>query len=102
MERPVFDAAAPADEAGGGSSGAATAEPRSGGWPRTFDQFANLLLEHTVERHILAKEKLYADVYFGTMLVRGENVCLFGEIDTDRGNDTLREAPLAFVLQQEA
>eukprot|EP00928_Gymnodinium_smaydae_P080322 TRINITY_DN64042_c0_g1_i1.p3 TRINITY_DN64042_c0_g1~~TRINITY_DN64042_c0_g1_i1.p3 ORF type:complete len:153 (-),score=49.24 TRINITY_DN64042_c0_g1_i1:51-509(-) len=69
---------------------------------RTFDEFANLLLEHTVERHILSEERLYADVYLGTMLVRGENVCLFGEIDETRESGALREAPLEVVLQREA
>merc|ERR1712187_894987 len=72
------------------------------GWLRTFDQFANLLLEHVVERHILLEDKLYADVYLGTMLVRGENVCLFGDIDPELEKGSLREAPLAFVLQREA
>ncbi|CAJ1334469.1 unnamed protein product [Effrenium voratum] len=70
------------------------------GWLRTFDQFANLLVEHIVERHILVEEKVYADIYLGTMLIRGENVCLFGEIDPDR-HDGLREAPLAYVLAKE-
>ncbi|CAK0830461.1 unnamed protein product [Prorocentrum cordatum] len=73
------------------------------GWLRSFDQFANLLVEHTVERHILLEEKLYADVYLGTMLVRGENVCLFGEAAEDApGEGPLHEAPLAYVLQREA
>eukprot|EP00927_Polykrikos_kofoidii_P059321 TRINITY_DN54500_c0_g1_i1.p1 TRINITY_DN54500_c0_g1~~TRINITY_DN54500_c0_g1_i1.p1 ORF type:complete len:139 (-),score=33.17 TRINITY_DN54500_c0_g1_i1:261-677(-) len=72
------------------------------GWLRTFDQFANLLLEHVVERHILQEEKLFADVYLGTMLIRGENVCLFGEIDPELADGPLREAPLTLVLQREA
>eukprot|EP00435_Cladocopium_sp_Y103_P020734 s2863_g5.t1 len=71
------------------------------GWLRTFDQFANLLVEHVVERHIIFEEKVYADIYLGTMLIRGENVCLFGEVDPDR-QDGLREAPLAYVLAKEA
>merc|ERR1711957_852340 len=72
------------------------------GWLRTFDQFANLLLEHTVERHILVEEKVYADVYLGTMMIRGENVCLFGEVDPSRPMGDLREATLTYVLQREA
>mmetsp|Transcript_3708 Transcript_3708/g.9531 ORF Transcript_3708/g.9531 Transcript_3708/m.9531 type:complete len:144 (-) Transcript_3708:81-512(-) len=70
------------------------------GWLRTFDQFANLLLEHVVERHFA--DSFYADVHLGTMLIRGENVCLFGDIDPAREPGLLREAPLAFVLQREA
>mmetsp|Transcript_45503 Transcript_45503/g.105483 ORF Transcript_45503/g.105483 Transcript_45503/m.105483 type:complete len:128 (+) Transcript_45503:34-417(+) len=72
------------------------------GWLRTFDQFANLLIENTVERHVLCEEKTYADLYLGTMLIRGENVSLFGEIDPDREGTTLTEAPLDYVLQREA
>mmetsp|Transcript_159122 Transcript_159122/g.280961 ORF Transcript_159122/g.280961 Transcript_159122/m.280961 type:complete len:148 (+) Transcript_159122:164-607(+) len=76
------------------------------GWLRTFDQFANLLLEHTVERHILIDverdEKKFADLYLGTMLVRGENVCLFGEVEPERENGPLQEAPLSYVLEREA
>mmetsp|Transcript_41454 Transcript_41454/g.131856 ORF Transcript_41454/g.131856 Transcript_41454/m.131856 type:complete len:145 (-) Transcript_41454:153-587(-) len=72
------------------------------GWLRTYDQFANLLIEHTVERHILYQEKQYADIYLGTMLIRGENVCLFGEVDNERPEGSLRPAPLAEVLEREA
>merc|ERR1719235_2406191 len=61
------------------------------GWLRTFDQFANLLIENTVERHILYEECKFADIYLGTMLVRGENVCLFGEVDPARTPGPLRE-----------
>uniref|UniRef100_A0A6V0DY86 U6 snRNA-associated Sm-like protein LSm1 n=1 Tax=Zooxanthella nutricula TaxID=1333877 RepID=A0A6V0DY86_9DINO len=72
------------------------------GWLRTFDQFANLLIEHAVERHILVDERRYADIYLGTMMIRGENVCLFGEVDPESGDSHLQEAPLAYVLQREA
>eukprot|EP00929_Paragymnodinium_shiwhaense_P082768 TRINITY_DN43781_c0_g1_i1.p2 TRINITY_DN43781_c0_g1~~TRINITY_DN43781_c0_g1_i1.p2 ORF type:complete len:151 (-),score=36.79 TRINITY_DN43781_c0_g1_i1:8-460(-) len=73
------------------------------GWLRTFDQFANLLLEHVVDRHIVYKEQVYADVYLGSMLIRGENVALFGEIDEERdAQGELKEAPLDYVLQLEA
>ena len=48
-------------------------------------------MEHIVERHIIFEEKVYADIYLGTMLIRGENVCLFGEVDPER-QDGLREA----------
>ncbi|CAK8991025.1 unnamed protein product [Durusdinium trenchii] len=71
------------------------------GWLRTFDQFTNLLVEHIVERHIIFEEKVFADIYLGTMLIRGENVCLFGEVDPER-QDGLTEAPLADVLAKEA
>merc|ERR1719330_813492 len=77
------------------------------GWLRTFDHFANLVIEHTVERHIIYEERdrqhIYADIFLGTMIIRGENVCLFGEVDHQRfaaGN--MREAPLSYVLAREA
>uniref|UniRef100_A0A7S1RHM5 U6 snRNA-associated Sm-like protein LSm1 n=1 Tax=Alexandrium catenella TaxID=2925 RepID=A0A7S1RHM5_ALECA len=120
MERPVFDA----DEAEAGKEKALGKLPhwasnlednvdkqllimlRDGrkliGWLRTFDQFANLLVEQTVERHILCEEKVYADVYLGTMMIRGENVCLFGEVDGQRPQGPLSKAPLDYVLQREA
>ncbi|CAE7439802.1 Lsm1 [Symbiodinium natans] len=69
---------------------------------RTFDQYANLLLEHIVERHILFEEKVYADIYLGTLLIRGENVCLFGEVDEVlEANSSLQQAALSYVLQRE-
>ncbi|OAA67164.1 small nuclear ribonucleoprotein [Niveomyces insectorum RCEF 264] len=69
---------------------------------RTWDQFANLILQSTIERTFLppggfdaaaAPESaaqghgLYADVPRGTYLVRGENVLLLGEIDLDRDDE---------------
>mmetsp|Transcript_30071 Transcript_30071/g.69475 ORF Transcript_30071/g.69475 Transcript_30071/m.69475 type:complete len:139 (+) Transcript_30071:32-448(+) len=72
------------------------------GWLRTFDQYANLLVEHIVERHILFEEKVYADVYLGTLLIRGENVCLFGEVDEEEeAKSCLQQAPLSYVLGRE-
>ncbi|CAE7678113.1 LSM1 [Symbiodinium microadriaticum] len=72
------------------------------GWLRTFDQYANLLVEHIVERHILFEEKVYADIYLGTLLIRGENVCLFGEVDEqEEANSCLQQAALSYVLRRE-
>lgn len=73
---------------------------------RTWDQFANLILQNAVERTFLppasfapetspetaaaaaAGHGLYADIPRGTYLVRGENVLLLGEIDIDRDDET--------------
>ncbi|KAL1966071.1 hypothetical protein VTN77DRAFT_4819 [Rasamsonia byssochlamydoides] len=52
---------------------------------RSWDQFANLVLQDTVER--LYAGNLYADVPRGLYLVRGENVLLLGEIDLDKEDD---------------
>mmetsp|Transcript_40429 Transcript_40429/g.103531 ORF Transcript_40429/g.103531 Transcript_40429/m.103531 type:complete len:135 (-) Transcript_40429:332-736(-) len=49
---------------------------------RSFDQFANLVLEHAVERIIVGDQ--YGDIPLGLNVVRGENVVLLGEIDESR------------------
>ncbi len=46
---------------------------------RSFDQFANLVLEGAVERIIVGT--LYAEDPLGLYVVRGENVVLLGDID---------------------
>ncbi|KAL8867877.1 MAG: hypothetical protein Q9174_005374 [Haloplaca sp. 1 TL-2023] len=45
---------------------------------RSWDQFANLVLQDTIERIFI--EDVYADISRGIFLVRGENVLLLGEI----------------------
>ncbi|RJE18223.1 Small nuclear ribonucleoprotein [Aspergillus sclerotialis] len=52
---------------------------------RSWDQFANLVLQNTIER--LYAGNLYADIPRGVFVVRGENVLLLGEIDLDREDD---------------
>eukprot|EP00171_Calliarthron_tuberculosum_P020463 IDg20463t1 len=52
------------------------------GFLRSFDQYANLVLDNTVER--LTAEDEYADIPLGIFIVRGENVMLLGEVDSDR------------------
>lgn len=52
------------------------------GWLRSFDQYANLILDNTVER--LTVEDSYADVPIGIFVIRGENVMLLGEVDEER------------------
>ncbi|KAI3341315.1 hypothetical protein F4824DRAFT_448558 [Ustulina deusta] len=62
---------------------------------RSWDQFANLVLQSTIERVFatIADPKdprargLYADKSHGIFLVRGENVLLLGEIDLDKDDD---------------
>ncbi|KAL9136902.1 MAG: hypothetical protein Q9175_001882 [Cornicularia normoerica] len=49
---------------------------------RSWDQFANLVLQDTIERIFV--QEVYADVIRGIFLVRGENVLLLGEIDLDK------------------
>lgn len=67
---------------------------------RSWDQFANLVLQDTVER--IYAGKLYADVPRGIFLVRGENVLLLGEVDLDREDDiptTVTKAPFEEVFE---
>ncbi|EGW33821.1 uncharacterized protein SPAPADRAFT_54105 [Spathaspora passalidarum NRRL Y-27907] len=59
---------------------------------RTFDQFANLVLQDTYERIYL--DDKFAEVYRGVFMVRGENVVMMGELDIDREDDHLE------VMQQ--
>ena len=48
------------------------------GMMRSFDQFANIVLEEAVERLIVGKQ--FADVPLGLYVIRGENVVLLGEM----------------------
>ncbi|KFY82001.1 hypothetical protein V500_10910 [Pseudogymnoascus sp. VKM F-4518 (FW-2643)] len=55
---------------------------------RSWDQFANLVLQSTSERLFTHSPPLqFADVARGTFLVRGENVLLLGEVDLDKDDD---------------
>ncbi|CCK72340.1 Lsm1p KNAG_0J02610 [Huiozyma naganishii CBS 8797] len=54
---------------------------------RTFDQYANLLLQHCVERIYL--EGKYAEEDRGVFMVRGENVVMLGEVDIDKEDEPL-------------
>ncbi|GAO17706.1 hypothetical protein UVI_02058240 [Ustilaginoidea virens] len=62
---------------------------------RSWDQFANLVLQSTTERIFATRpgcdpstpQGYYADIEHGIFLVRGENVLLLGEIDLDKDDD---------------
>lgn len=61
---------------------------------RTFDQFANLVLQDTLERIYLPREssdtpERFAEVPRGVFMVRGENVVMLGELDIDHEDDHL-------------
>lgn len=65
---------------------------------RSFDQFANLVLEGSAERVISGTS--FADVPLGTHVVRGENVVLLGRLDDGPAGDAppgLTRAPAAQV-----
>lgn len=48
---------------------------------RSFDQFANLVLESSYERLVVGRQ--FADVPLGVYLVRGENLVLMGRVDAE-------------------
>ncbi|OCH96449.1 Sm-like ribonucleo protein [Obba rivulosa] len=52
---------------------------------RSYDQFANLVLEDTVER--IYHQDVFAETWRGLFLIRGENVVLLGEIDLDQEDE---------------
>ncbi|KAM9897816.1 hypothetical protein OXX69_010124 [Metschnikowia pulcherrima] len=63
---------------------------------RTFDQFANLVLQDTWERIYLPPanqggRERFAEVARGVFMVRGENVVMLGELDIDREDEHLYE-----------
>lgn len=45
---------------------------------RSFDQYANLVLQETTER--IYVDQVYGDIPRGVFIVRGENVVLLGEM----------------------
>ncbi|GER28367.1 small nuclear ribonucleoprotein family protein [Striga asiatica] len=49
---------------------------------RSFDQFANAVLEGACERVIVGE--LYCDIPLGLYIIRGENVVLIGELDLEK------------------
>ncbi|KAE9604661.1 hypothetical protein Lal_00011070 [Lupinus albus] len=49
---------------------------------RSFDQFANVVLEGACERVIVGD--LYCDVSLGLYVIRGENVVLIGELESGK------------------
>ncbi|KAI8896459.1 U6 snRNA-associated Sm-like protein LSm1 [Globomyces pollinis-pini] len=64
------------------------------GWLRSYDQFANLVIQDTVERIFL--DDTYSDIYRGVFIVRGENVVLVGELDLEKEQEyieNLKEIP---------
>ncbi|XP_019106495.1 sm-like protein LSM1B isoform X2 [Beta vulgaris subsp. vulgaris] len=48
----------------------------------SFDQFANAVLEGACERVIVGD--LYCDIPLGLYVIRGENVVLIGELDSEK------------------
>nr|CAB3263558.1 U6 snRNA-associated Sm-like protein LSm1 [Phallusia mammillata] len=71
------------------------------GYLRSVDQFANLVLQNTVERiHV---DSMYGDIPRGVFVVRGENVVLLGEVDLDNEErKDLEKVPIQTILAAQA
>ena len=67
------------------------------GWLRSFDQYANLTLDNTVER--LTVDDMYADISIGIFVIRGENVMMLGEVDVNKENEI--SANMKLVTEEE-
>lgn len=70
---------------------------------RSFDQFANLVLEEAAERIVVGA--LYADIPLGMYLLRGENLVLMGQLDPNHesppGMTAVPEAEIREALRAE-
>lgn len=70
------------------------------GYLRSVDQFANLLLQDTVERIHVGTQ--FGDIPRGIYLVRGENVALCGEIDPAlEAVQPLQKVPIEAILESQ-
>lgn len=71
------------------------------GYLRSVDQFANLVLQNTVERiHV---DLMYGDIPRGVFVVRGENVVLLGEVDLENEErKDLEKVPIQTILAAQA
>ena len=67
---------------------------------RSYDQFGNILLEGTRERHIV--DGSYADIPLGTMIIRGDNVAMFGDLDELRFDQKVNNTSLKNIFNMEA
>eukprot|EP01114_Cavostelium_apophysatum_P012900 TRINITY_DN3003_c0_g1_i1.p1 TRINITY_DN3003_c0_g1~~TRINITY_DN3003_c0_g1_i1.p1 ORF type:complete len:156 (-),score=34.25 TRINITY_DN3003_c0_g1_i1:12-479(-) len=64
---------------------------------RTFDQFANVVLEDCYERIFLDDNVTFGEKRIGLYLIRGENVVLLGDMDVEKDaqvtNSKLKRIP---------
>ncbi|KAJ2800081.1 hypothetical protein H4R20_004192, partial [Coemansia guatemalensis] len=67
---------------------------------RSYDQFANLVLQDSLERIYVGDA--YGDIERGVFIIRGENVVLLGEIDGDLEDALpLRQLSVQEILQRQ-
>jgi len=64
---------------------------------RSYDQFANLVLEDTVER--IYHGSAFGQTHHGVFIIRGENVVLVGQVDLDAEDELpLQEVTVEHLL----
>ncbi|XP_043542402.1 U6 snRNA-associated Sm-like protein LSm1 [Chiloscyllium plagiosum] len=69
------------------------------GYLRSIDQFANLVLQQTLERIHVGRK--YGDIPRGIFVVRGENVVLLGEIDLEKESaSSLQPVSIEKILEE--
>ncbi|KAJ2780291.1 hypothetical protein H4R18_003527 [Coemansia javaensis] len=67
---------------------------------RSYDQFANLVLQDSLERVYVGDA--YGDLERGVFIIRGENVVLLGEIDEEAEDALpLRQLPFQDILEMQ-
>ncbi|EQC32112.1 hypothetical protein SDRG_10308 [Saprolegnia diclina VS20] len=49
---------------------------------RSFDQYSNIVLQDTCERHVVGNT--YCDIPLGLYIIRGENIVIMGELDQEK------------------
>merc|ERR1712137_1507590 len=65
---------------------------------RSFDHFANVVLENTTERLFVGN--VYGDIPLGLFVVRGDNIVLIGDMDADKERDQpLRKVTVEEILK---
>eukprot|EP00644_Phytophthora_capsici_P012777 jgi/Phyca11/560447/estExt2_Genewise1.C_PHYCAscaffold_50054 len=71
------------------------------GYLRSFDQYSNIILEDTFERHVAGG--LFCDIELGLNIIRGDNIVLLGELDNDKERDQphMKRVELEEVLEAE-
>ncbi|EDV22959.1 U6 snRNA-associated Sm-like protein LSm1 [Trichoplax sp. H2] len=66
------------------------------GFLRSVDQFANLVLQDTIERIHVGKQ--YGDIPRGLFVIRGDNVAILGEMDDKKDLTQLQKVSIEDIL----
>ncbi|GAB9465549.1 hypothetical protein Gpo141_00002955 [Globisporangium polare] len=71
------------------------------GYIRSFDQFSNIILDDTYERHVA--DGLFCDIELGLNIIRGDNIVLLGELDEikERDQPHMKRASIEEILEAE-